>query len=578
MKQIILGLSFFYHDAAAALVVDGTPVAMAQEERFSRKKHDADFPSRAIDFVLAEAGITASDVTAVVFYEKPFLKLERVLKNAIATFPFTPLPFATALRGLLAEKIWIRPLIARQLDIDSQRIYFSSHHLSHAASAFYPSPFEKAAVLTVDGVGEWATVSAGLGEGTQLTFFTEMHFPHSLGLLYSAFTAFLGFEVNEGEYKVMGLAAYGVPRHKDKVEKLFEAYPDGSFGLRLEYFRFHRSTTKMHSQRFIELFGSPRKPGADFDPQRDAYYADIAASVQAVLEDRVVAMAQHLHKLTGLDTLCLAGGVALNSVMNYKLLQRTPFKHIFVQPAAGDAGGALGAALALHHSRGGRRMKPMRHAFYGSSCQNKELAQLLLASEFEHVFIDSQEKLVQAVADKLVAGEVIGWFQGKFEWGPRALGNRSILADPRKKRMQEVVNSKVKFRETFRPFAASVLSGHMKEFFDVGDIGELEPARFMLYVMPVREDRRSQVPAVVHVDGTSRPQLVDSQDCPLYHQLITAFYKKTGIPMLLNTSFNVRGQPLVATPGDALETFKKMQLDCLVAGNYVISKRVLGKR
>ncbi len=597
-RSIILGLSFFYHDAAAALLIDGVPVAMAEEERFSRKKHDSGFPVQAIEFVLRTGGVSVGDLTAVVFYEKPLLKFERILKNAVSNFPFAPFLFARSLKSLLEDKIWIRPLISRKLNISPRKIYFSNHHLSHAASSFYPSPYKKAAVLTLDGVGEWATCSLGLGEGTHLTMFKELHFPNSLGLLYSAFTAFLGFEVNEGEYKVMGMAPYGKPQYKKLVEKLLITHGDGSCGLNLEYFSFHRSGRRTFSHKFVQLFGKPReteshfctrqtgwpsyfgkKPeGAEYEKlvNEQEYYADLAASVQAVLEDCVVAMANHLHSITGGDTLCLAGGVALNSVMNWRLAERTPFKRIFVQPAAGDGGGALGAALALHHlALGGARTAPMRHAFYGENYSGKEIESALDELSVSFVKMSSEEILVEKVAEFLKNGSVIGWYQGAFEWGPRALGNRSIIADPRRNEMKEIVNTKIKFREPYRPFAPSVLAEYADAYFNFGDISEREPARFMLYVVPVKSDKQKEVPAITHVDGSARPQLVFAQDCPRYHKLISAFYKKTAVPMLLNTSFNLRGEPIVTTPQNALATFAKSGMDYLIMDTYIISRKDL---
>lgn len=592
----ILGLSFFYHDSAAALVIDGLPVAMAQEERFSRKKHDFDFPINAIKFVLEKGGTTATNLDWVVFYEKPFLKLTRVLKTYFATFPKTPLVFAGGLKNLFITKLWIRELIVKKIGVDPKKILFSEHHLSHAASAFFNSPYKKSAILTIDGVGEWTCTALGVGKGSKIELLKEIHFPHSLGLFYSAFTAFLGFEVNEGEYKVMGMAPYGRPRYIDKIKKLITAFEDGSYKLNLDYFSFHRSTSRTFSNKFVELFGKPRDPKSKFftrntgwpsyfGPQPNSkeyddlakeqeYYADVAASLQKVLEEVVVKLAQKVYSLTGLDKLCYAGGVALNCVANAEIFKNTPFKEIFIQPAAGDAGGALGAALAVEiMALGGERKFVQTNAYYGQEYAEKEIKSILEKNEVEYQYEPNENQLMDFVSDQLRNGKVIGWFNGRFEWGPRALGNRSILADPRRPEMKNIVNTKIKFREPYRPFAPSVLAEHAHEFFEIpSHFDKCSPFSFMLYVVPVKKEKQAIVPAITHVDGTARPQFVYKDTSPRYWELINCFYKKTGIPLILNTSFNLKGEPIVSSPEDALATFEKSGLDILVLENFIIQK------
>jgi len=592
----ILGLSFFYHDSAACLLIDGAPAAMAEEERFSRKKNDSGFPSLAIDFVLKKANLKTSALDWVVFYEKPFLKFERIIKTALKTFPKAPAVFRESIKHLFLDKLWIRHLIADELRINPQKVLFSNHHLSHAASAFFCSPWDKAAILTVDGVGEWATAVLSVGEGNKIETLKEIHFPHSLGLLYSAFTAFLGFEVNEGEYKVMGMAPYGFPRYSDKVKKLITPADDSSFRLDLDYFNFQKSLSETFSNKFVELFGKPRDKDSRFftrktgwpsyfgpKPEGEAYtkmaeteerYADIAASIQAVLEEKLIALASHLYKLTGLNKLCLAGGVALNSVANWKIREKTPFKEIYIQPCAGDGGGALGAALALHHIafNEGRKFI-MEHAYWGAEYSNQEIEKSIQEKKLSYEFISEEDELLDIVSEKLKDGKVIGWFHGPFEWGPRALGARSILADPRRAEMKGVVNTKIKFREPYRPFAPSVLAEYAEDFFELPGARAHWPSRFMLYVIPVKKDKKATVPAITHVDGTSRPQLVYREYSPRYWKLIDRFREKTSIPMLLNTSFNLRGEPIVNSPENAINTFLKSEMDLLILENFFVSKK-----
>ncbi len=594
----ILGLSFFYHDAAACLLVDGVPVAMSEEERFSRKKHDAGYPELAIAFVLRQSGLTAKDLDAVVFYEKPFWKFDRLIKSALATFPLAPAAFSESLKSLFTSKIWIRNLISSKLDVPPEKVHFSGHHLSHMASSFFCSPWEKAAILTVDGVGEWATTALGVGEGNTIRVLHEIRYPHSIGLLYSAFTAFLGFEVNDGEYKVMGMAPYGAPRYADRVRKLVTVYPDGSYALNLEYFSFQRSISRTYSEKFVELFGEPRDPkshfftrttgwpvyfgekptGEAFDKlaERQEYYADIAASVQAVTEELLINLANALYAETGIDKLCFAGGVALNSVANWKLIQGTPFTEMFIQPAAGDAGGALGAALA-YEFLGTDKKRPFipPHAFYGASYTTDDITKALDAKGVRYEVVPNDADVIERTAQALVDGKVIGWYRGRFEWGPRALGSRSILADPRRADMKDIVNTKIKFREPYRPFAPSVLEEKAGEWFDLPNAEHHYPARFMLYVVQVNADKRERIPAITHVDGSARPQLVVREDAPDYYRLIERFYEKTGVPLVLDTSFNLKGEPIVNTPENALNTYAKSGMDMLVMENVIVRREDL---
>ncbi len=592
----ILGISCFYHDAAAALLRDGQLVAAAQEERFTRVKHDSSFPAAAIAFCLEQGGIRPDQLDYVVFYEKPFLKFERLLLTILSTFPRSRQVFLDAMGAWLGEKLWVRHHIRERVGVARERILFCDHHLSHAASAFFCSPYDEAAILTVDGVGEWATTAVGRGtargkgEGqNQIILDRELRFPHSLGLLYSAFTAFLGFAVNEGEHKVMGMAPFGKPRFVEQVSKLIRLERDGSFALDMSYFSFHHHRTQTFNGKFVDLFGPPRDPMARFataqtslfdDPQplsseedrRNQRYADIAASVQQVTEEVLVAIARRLAEETGLRTLCLAGGVALNSVANHRILRETPFEEIFVQPAAGDAGGALGAALYVQHVLLGRpRAFVMGHAYWGSQATQAATESTLRAKGVRFERIEEDGALIGRVVDALMAGEVVGWFQGRAEWGPRALGNRSILADPRRADMKDTVNVKIKFREPFRPFAPSVLADRAAEFFELDHPERHWPARFMLYVVPVR--RPDAIPAVTHVNGTGRLQTVFREESPRYARLIEAFGQASGVPVLLNTSFNLRGEPIVNTPEEALHTFMRSGMDVLVLGDALVKKR-----
>lgn len=554
----VLGLSGHYHDAAAALVVDGALLAFAQEERFSRVKHDPATPVRAARWCLAHAGLRPEDLDAVAWHEKPLLKLERVMRSVADGFPRTARLFADAGRSLLGDKLWVGAHLAGELGVDPARVCYSAHHLSHAAAAFYTSPFDRAAILCVDGVGELATTSWWRGEGTRLDGLAELVFPHSLGLFYSAATAFLGFEVNDGEYKLMGLAPFGEPRFVEEVGRLVPAGPDGVFELDLSAFRFHERPDRMWSDRWVRLFGPPRLPGAPLTPRDE----DLAASVQVVLEDRLLALARALHARTGERHLCLAGGVALNAVANGRLCREGPFEAVWVPPAAGDAGGALGAALVVAGVRA-----PLSHAAWGAGLDEARVGRFLGELGLAPRRLDPPE-LVEALADRLVAGEAWGWAQGRFELGPRALGQRSILADPRDPAARDRLNLGVKHREPFRPFAPSVLAAAGPAHF------ELPPAAAPLLPFMTCTVRATSeaLPAATHVDGTARVQLVDPGVLPLYGALLEAVGRRTGVPALVNTSFNLAGEPIVASAADAVATLRRSGLDGVVVGPWLVER------
>ena len=589
----ILGISCYFHDAAATLIKDGVVISAAEEERFSRIKHDYEFPENAINFCLNLEGIEAEDLEYIVFFEKPFVKFERLLLCTMQTFPRSMKLFREAMITWLGDKLWIKHLLQNKLGVDSSKILFSEHHLSHAASSFYCSPFNEAAILTVDGVGEWTTATLGIGRGTDIKLLKEIRFPNSLGLLYSAFTAFLGFEVNEGEYKVMGMAPFGDPKYVDQVYEVVNVDDEGGFELDMDYFSFHYSTEKTFTKKFEKLFGEPRDPKAnfftdasgypsyfgdkpsDYDEiaKQNQYYADIAASIQVVTEQIMVKMANYAYKETGLKHLCMAGGVALNSVANRKILSETPFEDIYIQPAAGDGGASTGAALYCYHGILGKpRNFVMEHAYWGQEHSPADTREFLKENNISYELIEDDQKLIERVVDSIQNGKVIGWHQGRFEWGPRALGNRSILADPRSTEMKDIVNVKIKFREPFRPFAPSILEEKAGEYFDIDEPERHYPARFMLYVTDVREDKRDILPAVTHVDGTGRLQTVRKDLNPKYHKLIETFGDATGVPVLLNTSFNLKGEPVVNTPAEAFSSFSASGMDLLVLGNYLITK------
>ena len=589
----ILGISCYFHDASAALLRDGQLLAAAEEERFTRKKHDYEFPQNAIDFCLKTGGISAADLDYVVFFEKPFVKFERLLLSSMQTFPRSYRVFRDAMVTWLGDKLWIKTLIQKKLGVPPSKILFNEHHLSHAGSAFLCSPFDEAAILTVDGVGEWTTASFGVGRGNDVKLLKEIRFPHSLGLLYSAFTAFLGFEVNEGEYKVMGMAPFGKPRYVEDVYKLIRFFRDGSFELDMDYFSFHHSPDRTFNHKFTSLFGAPRDPDALFFTPNTGFpsyfgdkpgncetlgkancrYADIAASIQAVIEEVLVGMAVELQKETGLTKLCMAGGVALNSVANGRILRETPFEELYIQPSAGDGGAAVGAALYAYNTLLGQPHRfVMNHAYWGQEHGPDEIEQFLTEAGLKYERFEGEEKLIERVVDRLQGGKVIGWSQGRFEWGPRALGNRSILADPRRSEMKDIVNVKIKFREPFRPFAPSVPAERAEEYFVLPEAAKHYPARFMLYVVDVKEEKRSAIPAITHVDGTGRLQTVRKEYSPRYYRLIETFGNATGVPVLLNTSFNLKGEPIVNTPREAFETFHRSGMDVLVLGDYVVEK------
>lgn len=585
----ILGISAFYHDSAACLLRDGNIIAAAQEERFTRKKHDPDFPRHAVEYCLRAGGLTLDEVDYAVFYEKPLLKFERIIETQMAYAPRGFRSFLMAIPVWLNEKLWMAEIIKKELCGFRGQILFPQHHESHAASAFYPSPFEKAAFLTIDGVGEWATTSWGVGNGNQLNINSELHFPHSLGLLYAAFTYYTGFKVNSGEYKVMGLAPYGQPKYADLIcEHLIDLKSDGSFKVNQDYFNYCAGLT-MTNERFHRLFGGkPRKPESPFK-QRDM---DLAASIQSVTEEVMLRMARHVQKETGQRKLCLAGGVALNCVANGKILRAGIFDDIWIQPAAGDAGGAIGAAFFAWHTILERNRETimerdkMQGALLGPEFSNEEIKAFL-----DHTKAPcekfTEDELVSRVADLLMEGKIIGWFQGRMEYGPRALGSRSIIGDARLPDMQARMNLKIKFRESFRPFAPSVLAEKASDYFDLD-----RKSPYMLLTAAVKKNKRlevkqyeellqgigrvravrSTIPAVTHVDYSARIQTVDKDTNPLYHALIERFYEKTGCPIIVNTSFNVRGEPIVCTPEDAYLCFMNTDMDHLVLGTHLLDK------
>ena len=592
----ILGISAFYHDSAACLICDGEVVAAAQEERFSRKKHDAQFPSQAIQYCLSEAAITPLEIDHVVFYEKPFVKFERLLETYLAFAPRGFKSFIAAMPLWIKEKLFQKSILVKELqkilgeNISwGEKMLFSEHHLSHAASAFYPSPFERAAILTLDGVGEWTTTSLAVGNSKALKVMKEIHFPHSLGLLYSAFTYYTGFRVNSGEYKVMGLAPYGKPKYADLIkDKLIDIKEDGSFQLDMSYFDYCTGLA-MTNKRFHDLFGGPPRQSEGKLTQREM---DLAASVQKVTEEVLIKLARDIAEKTGEKTLCLAGGVSLNCVANGILVREKIFDEIWIQPAAGDAGGALGAALAAWHKMYGEdRVKEkngdaMKGAFLGPSFNNNEIERSLKQSGavFKKA---SDEELIEQTAIAIAEEKAVGWMQGRMEFGPRALGGRSILADPRSPRMQKLLNLKVKYRESFRPFAPSVLREHVSEWFEhEGD------SPYMLLVANVNKKKRhittkeeeslfgidklnvqrSDVPAITHIDYSARIQTVHADTNPRYHALISRFYEITGCPLVVNTSFNVRGEPIVCTPEDAFKCFMGTEIELTVIGNYLLRK------
>lgn len=587
-----LGLSFDYHDAAAALLQNGEVIAAAQEERFTRRKNDASMPVQAMAFCLQHAGISADQLAAVVFYEKPLLKFERILKSSWDRWPESRNYLTAAFQGWIAKgKFDPIGRIAEHLRIPRHRVHLVQHHQAHAGSAFYCSPFEQAAVITLDGVGEYETLSIAYGEGTRITRLASQRLPHSLGLLYSAFTAYLGFKVNEDEYKVMGMAGFGQPQQADAMREWLRLREDGTFVLRdLELFNFTCPENLPYTPKLVERFGPPRSAESPFrtQPVTDSpeehrlvescrYYADLAASLQRVAEDTMLHVVKTAMARTGCRDVCMAGGVALNSLANGRIKRELGCR-LFVQPAAGDAGGALGAALTHYYQRQPeRRLTPLRNPYLGAAFSETDIRHALTQSfTRQSECVTDRQALLTQVASALREGKIVGWAQGRFEWGPRALGARSILADPTHPQMQAIVNEKIKFREPFRPFAPAVLRERAQEFFEIGDVHSAsDPEFFMLSVCNVRPEMRSVIPAVTHVDGTARVQLVDRETSPLYYDLIAEFGRQSGVPVILNTSFNRRGEPIVNTPLDAIMTFEWSDLDRLVLGNFIISKDLL---
>ncbi len=600
----LLGISAYYHDSAAALLRDGVIVAAAHEERFTRKKHDADFPEKAIAYVLDEAGISLQDVQGIAFYDKPFLKFERLLETYHAFAPKGLRSFLISMPVWIKEKLFMRTMLERGFapflseGAKLPQLYFPEHHLSHAASAFYPSPFEDAAILTVDGVGEWVTTSISKGQGKDISTLREIHFPHSLGLLYSAFTAYCGFKVNSGEYKLMGLAPYGDPnaeRTKEFEQKirdnLIDIREDGSYVLNMKYFSYATALRMYNENLWTELFGLPPRTAESEELEQE--YMDLALAIQKVTEDIVMRLARTAREISGSKNLCLAGGVALNCVANGKLLQEKVFENVWIQPASGDAGGALGAALALWHISLEKERVPassrdaMRGSYLGPSFDQGQIARTCKKFQAQGQHFEDFQQLCDNVADLLNDGKVVGWFQGRMEYGPRALGGRSILGDPRNPEMQKKLNLKIKYREGFRPFAPSVLEEYTQEYFALA-----EQSPYMLVVAPVAEKfckqlpenysslplwerlywQRSDLPAITHVDLSARIQSVSKETNPRYWQLISAFHQRHGCPMVVNTSFNVRGEPIVCTPQDAYLCFMRTEMDYLVLGDTLLKK------
>ncbi len=599
----ILGISAYYHDSAVAIIENGQVIAAAQEERFSRKKHDPGFPSQAVRYCLDEAGRTVDQLDAVAFYDKPLLKFERLLETYYGFAPKGVASFVTSMPVWLKEKMFLKRMLKKELqevdahDAKQVKWLFPEHHLSHAASAFYPSPHEKAAILTIDGVGEWATATIALGDGRKIELLKELHFPHSLGLLYSAFTYFLGFRVNSGEYKLMGLAPYGRPQ-SDRVaqfEQIIKAHlvdlkADGSIWLNPAYFQYAVGLRMVYDKKWAKLFGFPRRKA---ESTLEQHHCDLALAIQRVTEEAVLNMAREAKRITGADALCMAGGVALNCVANGKLLQAKIFDHLFIQPAAGDAGGALGAALAAHHLYGEVERRAsggaddMKGAYLGPAFTTEEITRVAKRLGAEYNFVQDIHVLADETAKHLADGKIVGWFQGRMEFGPRALGNRSILGDARNPEMQKRLNLKIKYRESFRPFAPSVLATDVEEYFDldesspymllVADVADAKRAELPenYYDLPLMERlyvHRSEIPAVTHIDGSARVQTVHKTTNIEYWQLLSAFKSLTGSGVLVNTSFNVRGEPIVCTPEDAFSCFMRTEMDYLVIGNFLFDK------
>ena len=564
----ILGISCYYHDSSAALLKDGKVIAAVEEERFSRTKFDDSFPKQAIDWCLKESGISPKNLDSVAFYDKPILKFERLLDNYIAVAPKGLYSFLSVIPKWIHKRVWVKDEILKHLKGFNGTIIFPEHHVSHAAHTFFTSPFNESAILTVDGVGEWTTTAFGSAHDTTIELTNDIRWPHSVGLFYSAFTYFLGFKVNEGEYKLMGLSAYGKPKYYDLIMKnLVDVKDDGSVHLNMKYFSFTYDKV-MTNQNFSDLFGIPPRKE---DSNAEQIHYDIAASAQLVLEEILLRMVKHVHKKTGMKNLCLGGGVALNGVVNYRILKEGPFENLHIPPSPGDAGSAVGCAQYLYycHKKNKRKMEHnaemiQNNVYVGPSHSNDEIKSFLDMNKIHHKYLET-DSLLETTAQLIAEGNVVGWYQGKMEWGPRALGNRSILADPRNAEMKDILNEKIKHRESFRPFAPCILEEHLSEYFDI-DI----PSPYMLFVAPVKKPEK--IPAVTHVDGTSRLQTVSKDTNPLYYDLIKEFYKITDVPVLINTSMNVRGEPIVNTLEQAYNMIIKTDMDYLVMGNYNIKK------
>ena len=557
----ILGISCFYHDAAACVICDGKVIAAMSEERFNRDKSSPIFPLRAINFCLQKANLTVYDIDYVGFYEKPFLKFYRVLLSHLRSYPFSYRNFMETMPHWLEERLFIPLRLKNDLGYEGKTL-FIKHHLSHAASAFLVSPFEEAAILTADGVGEWATLTMGIGRGKDIKIIKEMHFPNSLGLLYTAITTYLGFEALRGEGKIMGLAGFGKASYIDKFREMVTVKDDGSFLIDQKFFGLNKGS-RMYSNRLLSVFGKAREPNADIQQR----HCDIAASLQKFTEDTLVLIANHLYRQTKIDKLCLAGGLFLNCIANSKIIEQSPFKDVFIQPAAGDSGGALGAAAYIHNSLlGNPRTFLMNDAYLGPDFSPNQIKKALLNKGMDFKELPDAE-LFKYVARAISENKIIGWFQGRMEFGPRALGNRSILANPINPQMKDLLNAKVKKRESFRPYAPAVLEERVSEFFEGGQFSP-----FMLLSGVVKEDKKDIIPSVTHIDKTARLQTVNKNSNPRFWQLIREFENITGVPVLINTSFNLRGEPIVCTPEDAISCFTRSQMDCLVLGNYVLEK------
>lgn len=580
----ILGISAHYHDSAAALVVDGVPVAAVQEERLSRCKNDSGFPLRAIEWCLDHAKVEPERLDAVVFYERSMQKFDRILTMTLRSFPKSWRSFPNAMKNTLGEKVWVRGIISSHLGIPRKKIFFTGHHHSHAAAAFLTAPTRRAAILTADGVGEWATLTTGHGERgadgkTRISLLREIRFPHSLGMLYSTFTAYLGFRVNEDEYKVMGLAAYGTPSMADQVRRIIRRTADGAFSLDMDYFEYQTTAARSYSSKFIDLFGPPRDPHEtiDFQTPDGCRYADIASSVQRVLEDTLVDLTRALRQETGLPDLCFGGGVALNGVANARMLTESGFERMFVPPAPGDAGCALGAALYADRIYCGNPDRDVPdHPFWGPAVDARQLAR---AAREDDQFVEEIDgaPLFDRVASALASGHIVGWMDGASEFGPRALGHRSILAAPHSADMRDRLNHDIKYREEFRPFAPVVTREAVNTFFDLPS-GGARLGRFMSGVFPVRPEWRSRLAAVTHIDGSARLQVLDRDMAPRLHALLEAYGRRTGIPVLLNTSFNISGEPIVNAALEGYSTFRRRGIDLLIAGPTIVTKRVTSGR